>query len=133
MNEEKIKQEVWATVQALNRLWTVENKPEALDQYFHERMMGISPNYRLRMENGAECVSGVKSFCENAKIHYFKEIDPKVEVFANGSAAVVVYYFEMSFDMGGKKMEISGRDMFTLAKEKGKWWVVADQFSPFPP
>jgi hypothetical protein len=133
MSEEKIKQEVWATIQALNRLWTVENKPEGLNEFFHERMMGISPNYPLRMEDGAECVAGVVKFCETAKIHYFKEIDPKVEVFANGTAAVVVYYFEMAFDVDGKRMEIRGRDMFTLAKENGKWWVIADQFSPFPP
>jgi len=27
---------------------------------------------------------------------------------------------------------MGGRDMFFFVKEKGRWWAVADQFSPYP-
>jgi hypothetical protein len=27
---------------------------------------------------------------------------------------------------------MGGRDMLVLVREDGRWWVVADQFSPYP-
>jgi len=132
MDQLKIKQEVWETVQALNRLWTVEGKTGDLTGYFHERMVAITPTDRLRREGGAACVAGWKGFTDAAKIHYWKEIDPKIELFGNGTFAVVTYYFDMSFDMGGQSITMGGRDMMSLVNEDGRWWVVADQFSSYP-
>ncbi|MBI4666550.1 MAG: nuclear transport factor 2 family protein [Nitrospinae bacterium] len=130
--DQAIKDEVWATIQYMNRLWTVENRPEELANYFHEKMVAITATDKLRVEGRAACVAGWKGFVEAAKIHYWKEIDPKVEFFGDGIFAIVTYYFDMSFDMGGATINMSGRDMFALVKEDGKWWVVADQFSPMP-
>jgi hypothetical protein len=132
MDESKIKKEAWAAVQALNRLWTVENRADDLVNYFHERMVAITPTDRDRLVGGAACVAGWKGFTETATIHYWKEIDPRVELFGDGAFAVVTYNFDMSFDMGGRTIQMGGRDMLSLVKEDGRWWVVADQFSPFP-
>ncbi len=132
VKQSEIKNEVWATVQALNRLWTVENKADELVQFFHKDMVAISPTYRLRVEGQEACVAAWKKFTESTKIHYWKEIDPKIDLFCNGSVAIVTYYFDMAFDVGGQTVQMGGRDMFTLVNEKGKWWVVADQFSPYP-
>lgn len=38
----------------------------------------------------------------------------------------------MAFEMGGQLIEMGGRDMFVFVKENGKWWDVADKFSPYP-
>lgn len=65
-----------------------------------------------------------------AKVHRWEEIDPKVQIY--GDSAVVTYYFDMTFEMGGQLIEMGGRDMFVFVKENGKWWAVADQFSPYP-
>jgi hypothetical protein len=65
-------------------------------------------------------------------IHSWHEHQPKVELFAGGMLAVVTYYFEISYDWAGARRDTAGRDMFTLVREDGRWWVVADQFSPFP-
>jgi ketosteroid isomerase-like protein len=65
-------------------------------------------------------------------MHSWKEIDPKIEIFGDGAVAVVAYRYETSFDMGGKTMNVSGRDMMSLVKEEGRWRVVADHFAPFP-
>lgn len=43
MEEAKVKETVWETVQALNRLWTVENNPDELRNYFHKDMVAITP------------------------------------------------------------------------------------------
>ncbi len=133
MGQDNLKNEVWATVQEFNRLWTVENKADALVRFFHRDMVAISPTSKLRVEGQKACVAAWKQFADTAKIRYWKEIDPKIDIFCNGSVAVVTYYFDMAFDVGGQTVQLGGRDMFTLVKEKGRWWAVADQFSPYPP
>jgi ketosteroid isomerase-like protein len=132
MDQTKIKEEVWITIQKLNRLWTIENNADELKNYFHINMVAISPTDKLRIEGRDACIKAWKNFTQAAKIHYWKEIDPKIEIFGNNNLAVVTYYFDMSFEMSGQTIKMSGRDMFTLVIEDGKWWVVADQFSANP-
>jgi hypothetical protein len=38
----------------------------------------------------------------------------------------------MALEAGGQMIEMGGRDMFVFVKEDGRWWAVADQFSPYP-
>lgn len=128
---DSVKQEIWETVVALNRLWTVDGKPDELKNYFHEEMVAIVPTARNRVEGRDACVAGWKAFADSAKINYFNATDPDVRIFG-GAFAVVTYYYDMSVDMGGGPVKLEGRDMFSLVKERDKWWVVADQFSPCP-
>ena len=121
--------EVWHIVQQLNKAWTTGN-PEALKDFFHRDMVAITATDRLRLEGKEACIASWKAFSDAAKIHYWKEIDPKIRLY--GDTAVVTYYFDMSFDMGGQSITMGGRDMFVMVREEGKWWVVADQFSPYP-
>lgn len=132
MEKSKIKQEVWKTIQELNRAWAVDGNPDKLKNYFHKDMVAITPTDHNRVEGRDACIAGWKKFVETAKIHYWKEKDPKVQIHGNGKFAVVTYYWDMSCEMGGQTIKTAGRDMFALVKEKGKWWVVADQFSTFP-
>lgn len=75
-------------------------------------------------------VASWSAFVKAAKIHYWKEFEPKIQIY--GNAAVVTYYFETSFDMGGQTITMGSRDMFVMVEDNGKWWAVADQFSPYP-
>ena len=124
-----VQQEIWATLRALNDAWTQGN-PDDLTQYFHRNMVAITATDRHRIHGGAACVAGWKGFANAARIHYWKEVDPVIHVY--GDSAVVAYDFDMSFDMGGKTIDMGGRDMFFFVKEAGKWWAVADQFSAYP-
>lgn len=130
MTESKAKEDVWKTIQTLNRAWTIEKNPDKLKDYFHKNMVAITATDRERLEGREACVASWKKFAEAAKIHYWKEIDPNIRLY--GNCAVVTYYFDMSFDMDGQTIKMGGQDMFTLVNEDGKWWVVADQFSPYP-
>lgn len=132
MKESKIQKEVWQTILEMNRLWTVDNKAEELVNYFHQNMVAITPSDRFRREGQSACVEGWKKFTDMAKINYWKEIDPKIDLFGNGLFAIVTYRFEMSFEIIAQTIEMSGRDMFSLVKEAGKWWIVADQYSATP-
>lgn len=132
MEKSKIKQEVWKTIQELNRAWAIDENPDKLKNYFHKDMVAITPTDHKRVEGRDACIAGWKKFVESTKIHYWKEKDPKVQIYGSGKFAVVTYYWEISYKMGGQTIKTAGRDMFALVKEKGKWWVVADQFSTFP-
>ncbi|MDR1968949.1 MAG: nuclear transport factor 2 family protein [Burkholderiaceae bacterium] len=124
-----IQQEIWATVRAMNDAWTKGN-PDDLSKFFHRDMVAITATDRHRLNGAAACVAGWKGFCNAARIRHWTEVDPVIHVY--GNSAVVAYDFDMSFDMGGKTVNMGGRDMFFFVKEGTKWWAVADQFSPYP-
>ncbi len=132
MEQSKMKEDVWRTIQKMNRAWVVEGDADKLKNYFHKDMVAITATDRERLEGRDACIASWKRFVEAAKIHYWKEIDPRVQIYGNGRFAVVTYYFDMSFDIGGQTIKLGGRDMFALVNEDGKWWIVADQFSAYP-
>ena len=127
--DDPVQQDVWATLRALNDAWT-QGHPDDLVDYFHPRMVAVTPVDRHRRDGGAACVAGWKGFADNARIDTWREIDPVVKVF--GDAAVVAYDFEMAFEMGGQRIETGGRDLFFFVRENGRWWAVGDQYSPYP-
>ena len=130
ISDDGVKQEIWQTLQSLNRSWTT-GKVEELKDYFHENMVAITPVDRQRREGRQACIDGWAQFVAGTtKIHYWKELDPQIQIY--GDTAVVTYYFDVSFDIGGKTIVSTGRDMFVFVKERGKWWAVADQFSSYP-
>ncbi|MCX5815122.1 MAG: nuclear transport factor 2 family protein [Proteobacteria bacterium] len=124
-----IEREVWETLRKLNDAWT-KGDGKDLENFFHKDMVAITPTDRNRREGRDDCVAGWVGFLSMAKVHRWEEIDPKIQVY--GDSAVVTYYFDMAFEAGGQMIEMSGRDMFIFVKEDGKWWAVADQFSPYP-
>lgn len=124
-----VRQEIWATLRALNDAWT-QGQPARLSDHFHPRMLAITATDRLRRTGAAACIAGWQAFAEATTIHDWREIDPVIEVF--GEAAVLSYYYEIAFTMAGQKHTLDGRDMFFFVRENGRWWAVADQFSAYP-
>lgn len=127
--EDPVKLEVWQTLRALNDAWT-KGKPDDLKNYFHSDMVAITATERERLEGREACFTSWNNFAKAAKIHDWKELEPRIQIY--GNTAVVTYYFDMSFDMGGQTVKLGGRDMFVFVKENEKWWAVADHFSPYP-
>ncbi len=127
--DDPVKQEIWTTVRASNDTWTKGN-PDDLANYFHRDMVAITATGRNRLDGGAACIAGWKGFANAARIHRWEEVDPVIHVY--GNSAVVAYYFDMAFDLGGETVNMGGRDMFFFVKEDGGWWAVADQFSAYP-
>ena len=127
--EETIKREVWNTLRELNDCWT-KGDGSGLVNHFHKDMVAITPTKRERLVGCDACVASWMGFAKAAKINSWKEIDPLITLL--GNMAIVTYYFDMSFEMGGQTIKMGGRDMYVFLKENGKWWAVADQFSPYP-
>ena len=127
--EDSVKREVWETLRALNDCWTKGDGADLVN-YFHKDMVAITPTDRNRREGGESCIAGWVGFARTAKVHHWQEIDPQIQLY--GNTAVVTYYFDMAFEMGGLMIKMGGRDMFVFVKQNNRWWAVADQFSSYP-
>lgn len=127
--DDPARNEVWAVLRSLNDCWT-KGDATNLSSFFHKDMVAITPTDRERREGREACVAGWVGFAQMAKISRWVELNPQIQMY--GNTAVVTYYFDMKFDMGGQTIEMGGRDMFVFIKEGSKWWAVADQFSPYP-
>ena len=44
----------------------------------------------------------------------------------------MTYLYELEGEVEGRPIKPAGRDMLVMVREKGRWWAVADQFSPYP-
>jgi ketosteroid isomerase-like protein len=111
--DDPVKQAIWATVRAINDAWT-KGSPDALADFFHRDMVAITASDRLRREGSAACIAGWKGFADTTSIQRWEETEPVIHVY--GDSAVVAYYFEISFAMGGQTFNTSGRDMFFFVR-----------------
>lgn len=127
-----LRDDVWRTVQAMNRAWTVERDPARLSDFFHRDMIAVTATDRHRLDGREACIASWARFIEAARVTRWVEVEPKVQVYCGGTAAVVSYDFEIAFGMAGRVLELGGRDTLTLVKEGGRWWIVMDHFSPCP-
>ena len=77
--------EVWGTIQKMNKYWTcgVPSELEKLSNYFHAEMVAITATDKFRREGKEACFNGWKGFAESTKIHFWKEKDPKVQIYGN--------------------------------------------------
>ncbi len=132
MEMSRQQEEVWTIISSLNKAWTKDGSVDAVKKYFHNEMVALTPNDRLRLDGSAACISSWNAFASNAKVLSWKEIEPKVQIYGDGRFAVATYYFDISFVMQGQTMTTGGRDMFVLVNEGGEWRIVADHFSASP-
>ncbi len=132
MDEMKESHEVIATIREMNRCWTETWDESAFGKFIHPDAVAIAPTTPGRLEGRDAYVSGWRTFAEAAKIHMWDETDHRVTFFCRGTCAVVTYFFTIRFTMAGQEITMRGRDMVTLVKQRGRWLVVSDQFSPEP-
>lgn len=130
MDEKQL--DVWQVIEAVNRAWTVEGDASKLQDYFHPDMVAITASDRRRLDGRDACIASWASFMKLGQVSSWKIIDPQVKLFGDDRCAVASYYYEMTVSVNGKDFDLAGRDLFTLAREGERWWVISDHFSPYP-
>jgi ketosteroid isomerase-like protein len=133
MDTKKQSEKIIETIRAMNRCWTETWNEEQFQKYIHADAVAIVPSTSGRLVGRDAYVAGWRGFVTAAKVLSWDETDHRVQLYATGKCAVVTYLFSIRFEMGGQLQTMQGRDMFFLTKEKSRWMVVADQFSPEPP
>lgn len=95
-------------------------------------MVAITPTDRLRLEGREACVAAWQGFLDEAKVTRWEEREPDVRLHGQGRLAIVTYYYDMTVEVAGGAIDLSGRDMLVLVEEGGRWRMVADHLSGFP-
>ena len=125
-----LKQEVWEAVTAHNKAWTVDEDLNEQMKYVDDNIIFVSPPFKESLSGIDNYRTGYQEWIDHATVHYFREINPKIEIQGSGNFAVVTYNIEMSFDYDDRTVEEwKGMDMISLAKKKGKWLITSDMFA----
>ncbi len=127
-----LEDDVWQVVKAHNKSWTVLEDLDEQAKYIHDDIVFINPEDRYPVNGKAAYREGYNKWIKAAEVHFFKELDHKVRIMGNGKGAVVTYNIDMSFNYEGKENTFKGRDLFFLVKENKKWFIAANEFSPYP-
>jgi len=120
-SESNHKDQIHQIIKKINQSW-LEGHPENLNQFFHDKIMIVSPDFKILGAGKAICVKSYSDFITQAAIKDYQESEPEVHVWAN--TATAFYNFEMAWEMAGKSFKESGWDFFVFTYENGKWLAV---------
>ena len=118
--EMDVQQEIWQLIQDLNEAW-IKGCPEKLNDFFHENMIIVSPDFQELGRSRQSCIKGYEDFCNQATVHHYEEINPRIDV--HGNIARATYYFELSYEMNSKIFNDKGWDVFVFVNERERWWA----------
>ena len=122
--------EVLNTVKAHNSAWSELEDLSEQEKYIHDDIVFIAPPYKVPVKGKIQYLKDYKSFNEHATVHFFNEVNPKVQFYNNGQTAIVTFEINMSFDFDDiLNPSWKGIDIMTLVHEKDRWLIVSDMFA----
>ncbi len=110
---------VIATMGRISRAW-LNGKVEDLGPMLHPEIVMTLPGFSGRMKGREQFLAGFRDFCENAKIHEFRDHDQQTDV--AGETAVVTFRYDMVYERSGEQYQASGRDLWVF-QSKGNAWI----------
>lgn len=132
-NIEKIKEDAWNTVKTINRHWAITENMDSLGLFIHPDMVIIFPDSKERMVGKSEIIKSYQSYADYAQTISLKETNPLIQLYNENKTAIVTYYYELEMQIpNGETQKFAGRDMYTLINDKGRWFAVAQHYSPIP-
>ncbi len=130
---EKVKDNVWNTVKTINRHWAITENMDSLGLFIHPEMVIIFPDSKERLQGKSKIIESYRSYGSYAQTISLKETHPLIQLYNDNKTAIVTYYYDLEIKIpNGEIQKFSGRDMYTLIFDKGKWVAVAQQYSPMP-
>jgi hypothetical protein len=132
-NSEKIKADVWNTIKTINRHWAITENMDSLGLFIHPDMVIIFPDSKERMQGKSKIIESYRSYANYAQTISMKETNPLIQLYNENITAIVTYYYDLEIKIPtGETQTFTGRDMYTLIYNNGKWIAVAQQYSPMP-
>lgn len=108
-----------ATMRRINRAW-LDGQVEDLAPMVHPEIVMVLPGFAGRIQGREEFLAGFRDFCQNARIHEFREHDHQVDV--AGDMAVVTFRYEMVYERSGERFRATGRDLWVF-QSQGRSWI----------
>ncbi len=128
-NEEQVKKEVWETVKSHNIAWSQLEDLTELEKYVDENIISISPPFKEPIYGKKAYLDGYQSWFDHAQVDYFRETNPQIQLYLNGTMAMVTFEIDMAFDYDDQHTpDWKGRDVMTLKFENGQWLLISDLF-----
>jgi hypothetical protein len=112
---------VIATIRRINRLW-LDGQVEDLGPMVHPEIVMVFPGFTGRMQGRQAFLAGFRDFCENAKVHEFRDHDHQSDV--AGNTAVATFQYEMLYERSGKRYRSTGRDLWVFQSQGDAWIAV---------
>jgi hypothetical protein len=130
--DDTVRENVWSTVQNINRHWAFTENMDSLALFIHDDMVMFYPGTKDRLEGKKNIIKSYKEYTSYAETVKLEEVDPKIQLYHNNKSAIVTYYFDLVIKTPtGEVQTFSGKDMYTLINENDRWYAVAQHYSFF--
>ncbi len=103
----------------ISRVW-VDGKVEELAPMVHADVVMTLPDFAGTIQGRDQFLAGFRDFCQNAKIHQFRDDDVHIDV--AGQTAVITFRYEMVYERADQRYHVTGRDLWVF-QEQGRGWV----------
>lgn len=121
MTPESKQEAVGATMRQINRIW-MDGDVESLAPMVHPEIIMAFPNFTGRTQGREEFLAGFRDFCQNARIHEFRDHDHQIDV--AGDTAVVTFRYEMVYERSCERYRSTGRDLWVFQNQGTAWIAV---------
>ena len=110
-----------ATMRQINRVW-LDGQVESLAPMVHPEIVMAFPNFTGRIRGQEEFLAGFRDFCQNARIHEFRDDDHQIDI--AGDTAVVTFRYDMVYERSGERYHSTGRDLWVFQNQGSAWIAV---------
>jgi hypothetical protein len=107
------------TMRQINQAW-LNGRVEHLAPMVHPEIVMVFPGFTGRVQGRETFLAGFRDFCQNARIHEFREQDHQADI--AGDVTVVTFRYDMVYERSGKRYRSTGRDLWVFLKQ-GRAWI----------
>jgi ketosteroid isomerase-like protein len=119
MTQESKHEGATATMRRINQIW-LDGQVEDMAPMVHPEIVMVVPGFTGRIQGREEFLAGFRDFCQNARIHEFRDHDHQVDV--AGDTAVVTFLYDMVYERHSKRYRSTGRDLWVF-QNQGRAWI----------
>ena len=121
MTQESKHEDAAAIMRRINRVW-LDGQVEDLTPMVHPEIVMALPGFTGRIQGREEFLAGFRDFCQNARIHEFRDHNQQVDV--AGDTAVVTFRYDMIYERSGEQYHSTGRDLWVFQNQGSGWIAV---------
>jgi ketosteroid isomerase-like protein len=112
---------VLAVVSGINDCWRAK-RYDGLGELLADDVVLAAPGFASRVRGRGAYVQSYRDYDAAATTLAFSSGEPQVDVF--GDTSVVVYPFDVTYELDGKPYHDRGHDILALTRSGGDWKVV---------
>jgi ketosteroid isomerase-like protein len=109
------------TMRQINQAW-LNGRVDDLASMVHPDVVMVFPGFAGAVQGRDDFLAGFRDFCQNARVHEFRDHDHQLNV--AGDVAVATFRYDMIYERAGTRSRSAGRDLWVLHKQAGNWMAV---------